>query len=442
MKSPFSVIRAKYESWLDGPAVFQIPGLRRQQGKYRSPTLAVTAWIFAIVRARLTVPALIMFPAAATVGFYCTVAVDSPVRIFWLVFFAVAAVEIVFGWIFRPRLEIQRMMPQRIRAGSSFLIGYDIRNRRRIPAFNLHLDPFPYSPRLHQLESARVAELPGHGSASVTAQFSAVRRGLFTIYPPRAESAFPLGLLKWNSRTGHDAQTLSVYPAYHELLDFSMPAGAMSMTSGNNHYSKVGESQELIGSRDYREGDDIRHIDWRGSARRNKPVVREYEELHLRRVALLIDTYIPRSRRKKRRDTESPELEAALSLGAAITRFLTGNEAVVDLFAAGSEVHHLQTGRGTGTFEQLCDILSSIEPEDQPSIERLAPSLFAEIAGIGGAVVILLGDDSARRALVQRIVEAGAATRVILLGKADGALPENWLKLPPEAILRGEITTL
>ena len=317
-----------------------------------------------------------------------------------------------------------------------------MRNRRSTPAFNLRLDPFPYSPRLRQLDAPRISELPGNGRATATAQFHAVRRGMFNIYPPRAESCFPLGLLKWNSRAGRDAQTLSVYPAYHDLQDFTMPAGAMSMTSGNSHYSKVGESQELIGSRDYREGDDIRHIDWRGSARRNKPVVREYEELHLRRVALLIDTYVPQSRHRRRRDTESPELEAALSLGAAITRYLTGNEAVVDLFAAGGEVHHLQTGRGTGTFEQVCDILSSIEPEDKPSIDRLAPSLFTEIAGIGGAVVILLGDDAMRRALVRRIVEAGAATRVILLGRADGALPENWQKLPPEAILRGEITTL
>jgi uncharacterized protein (DUF58 family) len=42
--------------------------------------------------------------------------------------------------------------------------------------------------------------------------------------------------------------------------------------------SNVGQSDEFVALRDYRQGDPLRHIHWRSWARAGKPVVKEFED--------------------------------------------------------------------------------------------------------------------------------------------------------------------
>ena len=69
------------------------------------------------------------------------------------------------------------------------------------------------------------------------------------------------------------------------------------------------------------EGDPLRKIHWRSWARRGKPVVKEYQEEYFSRIALVLDTFLPRrpaparsasaSRRRSRSSPRSPTTSAA-----------------------------------------------------------------------------------------------------------------------------------
>ena len=56
--------------------------------------------------------------------------------------------------------------------------------------------------------------------------------------------------------------------------------------------SDLGESFEYIGNREYREGDNVRDIDWTATARLNTPIVREYRDEYFLRVGVVLDTHV------------------------------------------------------------------------------------------------------------------------------------------------------
>ena len=236
------------------------------------------------------------------------------------------------------------------------------------------------------------------------------------IYTARVESRFPFNLIKWSCRWRKDARMLSVYPAFTSLTKFKLPLGARNQAEGMARYSKIGESMELMGVRDYREGDDIRRIDWPGTARLGSFVVKEFEEDELKRIALVTDTYVPPPtlwQRLRKMPKESEELEAALELTAALAEYFS---------------------RG--------DILSGIEPSPEPALPQLEPDVFRDLSEVGGAVVVLIGDDPERRKFVERLRESDVSLRVFLITDSPSELPPEWVALSPQAIRSGMVREL
>lgn len=438
-------IQRKLSRFLDGPETFQLVSLRKSSRKYRSSTLALYAWSIGLARLILSPVSFYLVPAVVLLTGYASVAMDAPMRIMVLIFLAVFLVELILGFWYRPRIDIVRLMPERVRAKSQFKVQFVLRNRRRVSAWDVWADPFHYGSGLVTEQFAALGELPPKAEVKLESRVYARKRGRYRIYTARVESRFPFNLIKWSCRWRKDARVLSVYPAFTSLTKFKLPLGARNQAEGMARYSKIGESMELMGVRDYRDGDDIRRIDWPGTARLGSFVVKEFEEDELKRIALVTDTFVPPPtllQRFRRKPKESQELEAALELTAALAEYFARGEAAVELFAVGLEVHHLETGRGTTSFEAVCDILSGIEPSQEPALPQLEPDVFRDLADVGGAVVILIGDDPERRKFVARLRESGVSLRVFLIADSPSELPPEWVALSPKAIRSGTVKEL
>ncbi len=439
-------IQVKMSRFLDGPETFQLNALKGgPMRKYRSSSIALFAWTIGIMRLFLSPIGFCLLPAAIILIGYATVAMDAPMRVIVLVILAVGAIELLIGFLFRPRIDLVRLMPDRVRAKSTFKVGFALRNRRKVPAWNLRADPFNYGPGLRIDKPAACPELAARDGVRLESVVFAKRRGRYLIYRTRIESHFPFNLVKWSCSPRGAGRVLSVYPAFTSLSRFTLPMGARNQVEGMARYSKVGESMELMGVRDYRDGDDIRHIDWPGTARLGTFVVKEFEEDELKRIALITDTHIIPAKfwSLKGRPQESNLLEAALELTAAVAEFLSRGEAAVELFVAGPEMHRLETGRGTATFDAVCDILSGVEPSPEPVLPKLAPDVFRNLSEVGGAVVILIGDDKERRDVIEKLRESGLAMRVLLITEKPPAdMPHDWFALTPKAIRTGRVKEL
>ncbi len=449
LRIPWRTLRALQLRFRSGPEWIDLPEfLREKKGKYQSPTLLMIAWGYAIYVRTLTVPGRMIISTVGLLLFYSLI-IEGPIRIFAFIVMAMLAVDAVTGFIFRPKLEISRRLPERARAGSPVQIHYNITNLKKIPAWNLRLDPLGQQKWLKfEADIASVEHIAPSGSTKIRACIQPEKRGEYVLKPPLASAAFPFGIVKWTCTSG-PSQRLLIYPAFEPLNSLSLPLSSRLQREGLSMVSRVGESLEFHACRDFRTGDNAKHIHWPTTARRGQLIVREFQEDFLCRIAVILDTFIP-ARRFLFTSTPNkghPKLEAALSLTAALSHKLAQGDYIVDIFAAGPSIYHFKGGRSLAQLDQILDILACVEAESKDPMPQLSGKVLDEIAGIGSAMLLLLGWDPARMELVERLKSLGIALKIVIVcNKGDfrgNEQPaENCLLIKPEQVLSGQIKDL
>ncbi len=442
--------------FLDGPRCYP----RRPTGhKYRSP-IAMSFWWGLSWGTRLfSLPALCALPAAALFALHSSLIPEAQVRVMVLVSLAVFLCDAILGIIFWPRLKITRLLPERACAGQPFQIRYIIKNRGWLPIFWLQLDRGLGQRWFRCLSSASLSSLSGRAQLQLQGSYLARQRGKYYLGLTIGTSDFPFSISRHSSsQRQHDS--LIVHPAWNPLQELQLPPGKKLQKSGLARVMTLNDFLDFQGCRDYHEGDNPKHIHWASSARRGDLVVKEYKDEVISRTALIVDTCINQrpptsswwlrlkqllARNKTQRtaffDGPLPELEAALSLAASVAKFLLDGDCLIDLFAAGQVVQRLRLGRHVASLNALLDVLAEVEPESDPTLQKLNAEILDEIAGLGNAVVILLGYDQERQEFLQNLLQRQVAVKLILLGAGWDA-PEGTTILKPADILAGKISRL
>jgi len=84
--------------------------------------------------------------------------------------------------------------------------------------------------------------------------------------------------------------TVRVYPDVRQIARYTLLARKDRLsTLGLRRSRRLGSDNEFERLRDYAEGDEPRHLDWRATARRRKLTVRAHQANHSQRVVFLID---------------------------------------------------------------------------------------------------------------------------------------------------------
>jgi hypothetical protein len=146
------------------------------------------------------------------------------------------------------------------------------------------------------------------------------------------------------------------------------------------------------------------------------PVVKQYQQEFLTRVAILLDTYVPGSVSALRRSGGPDDpLEANLSMAAAIADYLARQDYIVDLFAAGPELYYFQAGRSLGFVDNILDILACIERCPTDPLETIGPRFNQELTQISTVIVLLLDWEPRRQAFVETVRRSGVRVKPILV---------------------------
>ncbi len=131
--------------------------------------------------------------------------------------------------------------------------------------------------------------VPGRRRAILDYRFVPKVRGTYVFEQVDALVASRLGFwqgqYRWPLRT-----EVRVYPDIQQVARYTMLARRDRLSSiGVRGSRRLGSDNEFERLRDYIEGDDPRHIDWRASARRNKLTSRSFQQNQSQRIIFLID---------------------------------------------------------------------------------------------------------------------------------------------------------
>lgn len=374
---------------------------------------------------------------AASMG---SATLDIP--LYYLVCMLAASVVVAFvgGLLLRPRLVMHGEIPARAVAGRPFTSRIRLTNQGWLPAYDVSVGIFPMPRPLRQvLVDGQIRRLAPGESAPAHLTVHPLRRGVHHLPELYPYTVFPFNVFR-SASTPHVLHPLLVVPKFEPLEEIELPVTRRYQPGGIVMASKVGESPEYIGSREYRPGDPARAIDYRSWARLARPVVREYQEEYFCRVAVILDTYVPKW-------THIPPaghagFEAAVSLTAAIADALTRGEHVIDIFAAGPALHVFRAGRHAASVDHVLEILAGVGPCRTEPCEALAPQLVQELASLSAVVCIFMDWNAPRQALAREMAESGCAIKVALVREGAPSLsmtPEEETEFRAVTLTPGQV---
>jgi len=394
-------------------------------GRYQSPTATAVLWAYALTVRHFTMAGAMVFLCCGLITLYALFMLTMPIHLLAFSLVGMLALNWVAGFLFRPRVVLERVLPERLSAGMEQAVEYTVTQRGLMPVWDVVLDPMPLPLLLAFPRGRASVEVlrPGQTLHLRTA-IRAERRGRYTLPEATAGSAFPFHLWRW-TRRGSGGRTITVYPAFAPLRELFQPVGMRYQAGGVALSSSVGSSLDFLGTREFRAGDDPRRIHWRSWARTTYPVVKEFREEYLCRTALLVDTARPRPyfwdawRRQ-----EDRVFEAALSLSAAVADHLSRQDYLIDLFAAGPQVYRFQGGRSLGFLENILDILACLGPHHGEPFAEFSADVIDDVARISSAVLVLVTWNPVRRDLMAAMRAAGVVAKAVLVSATATPPPD------------------
>ncbi|QDT37298.1 DUF58 domain-containing protein [Stratiformator vulcanicus] len=423
--------------------LLQLISGRRRDGTLKSKRRSLVGWMFNSLwkqwRDDLTPAGKILVWCVVLTGLGA-VTVQMPIYQMFCALIVLLSGAATVAVMFRPKVEIEGSLPARTTVGIETTAVLTVTNRGMFPAFDLSVAAFDVPAGLEcEIDQHIVGRLDPGRSVRLPLRIKPKSRGTYQLADVRAYSLFPFGIGRAGKK-GVKLDPLLVVPSFEPMERFRLSAADRYQPGGIALSSRIGESPEYIGNREYVPGEPIGKLDFRAWARTGEPVVREFQEEYFVRVALILDTHI--SRFLKVGTTGPRDFEAAVSLTAAVADALSSEEYVIDLFAAGPELYRFRYGRSTGNFEHVLEILASVESTSKETLDVLANTILNELNQISAVVFILTGWSPSRRALLESVREAGCEVRAFLVS-GDVKLPPpteidaGVVRLTPAAIETG-----
>jgi uncharacterized protein (DUF58 family) len=198
------------------------------------------------------------------------------------------------------------------------------------------------------------------------------RRGDRTAAHVTVRSLGPLGLAGRQRR--HRAPwSVRVLPPFASRKFLPEKLAKLRELDGAVALNRRGQGTEFDSLREYVDGDDVRSIDWRATARRGDVVVRTWRPERDRRLVCVLDT----GRTSAARVGDTPRLDAALDACLLLAAVAARAGDRVDLLAADSVVR--ASVEGASRNEVLPTLVQAMAPLEPALVESDAQLIVAEV---------------------------------------------------------------
>lgn len=182
-----------------------------------------------------------------------------------------------------------------------------------------------------------------------------------------------------------------------------------------------GQGTEFDSLRDYVEGDDVRSIDWRATARRRSTVVRTWQPEKDRHIMIVLDT----SRTSAGRVEDVPRLDSAMDAALLLAALAAHAGDRVDLIAGDRRIHRRVTS--TKGIDLLSNLVNAMAPLEPALLEADWPLLGAEVARLSRrrALLVLLTPlepAAVEESLLPTLAVLAQRYRVVIGSVSDPAL--------------------
>jgi uncharacterized protein (DUF58 family) len=269
-------------------------------------------------------------------------------------------------------LGVVREAPPAFSVGRTLPVRYRWTHSAQRPVVVLVREELP--PPLGTVSAIRRLRLLPGATTSETLGLTPVRRGKGAAGTFHLRVLGPLGLA-WRSTRIAAPWQATVFP---NLLGASRralpPEASRRREAGLRNVRRRGEGRLFEGLREWVPGDDTRIIDWKATARRGKPIARQYEDERREQVLIVIDAGRLLTAEVDGAARLEAVLEAALRLAHAAVEHDDNVGVMVFADAVQSFVAPARGRRG------LRNVLEALAAAEGRLVESDYPGAFRELA--------------------------------------------------------------
>lgn len=259
-------------------------------------------------------------------------------------------------------IGLHRKLPKSLALGIGNQVSLKINNTLARPVRCLIHDMHPGQVHVEGLPLR--LNLPAGEQAEVFYQIHPIHRGdaQFGKLQLRMESPWRL----WQfTRLGGDPALVQIYPNFATLVRFDTLGHDQQVGQmGIHKLQRRGQGMDFQQLREYRQGDSLRQIDWKATARQLKLVSREYQDERDQDVIFLLDC----GRRMRSKDDELSHFDHALNavLFAAHVALRQGDAVGLQTFAGDERWYAPVKGHASinTLMNQVYDLHSSTDASD------------------------------------------------------------------------------
>lgn len=319
---------------------------------------------------------------------------------------------LLFDVVLIATAVIDYFISRKVIDGSTITREFDgrfaIAKRTRVSLFVDNGTPARLSLRIKD-EYPPEMQLEGHRETAFTlepqqpAEFyyylTPVKRGRYEFGVTAVRYLSRLGLV-WVQTSLGEPRSVKVYPNMRRAREIELKAlGAHSFLAIQRRAVRRGEGREFESMRDYVRGDEMRHISWTATARRNKITTRQYQIERDQTVIIALDAGRLMTGRIHDETKFDTALHASLALMSACAR--AGDNCGLVVF--GRRVRkYLPPKRGAEHIDAVLESLHDLEPElIEPSYARAFQFIASNTKKRSFVVVLtdLVDKDSSRELL-------------------------------------------
>lgn len=285
----------------------------------------------------------------------------APWQVALALFCTAALADLLAARAMPAKVDVERDVPGSVPIGR----WRECMLRLRNPAgFAVRCEAWDHPAESCEVEGLPVAlSIPAKGFAQIRYRFRPTERGDLVFQPAHLRVASPFGLWQFPARAG-PGQVVRSFPDFAELADYALFATENRLSQiGVLQRRRRGEGLEFHQLRDYREGDAMRQIDWKATARRGRLIAREYEDERDQHVVFLIDC----GRRMTARDGALSHFDQVLNavLLLAYVALRQGDAAGLMTFA-GERPRFVPPRKSRATLNAFLDALYGLQPTLRP----------------------------------------------------------------------------
>ncbi|MEB0046397.1 MULTISPECIES: DUF58 domain-containing protein [unclassified Pseudomonas] len=333
-----------------------------------------------------------------------------------------------------PLPRLKRHMPSSLALGRWSDIQLEVEHDFAQPLNVQLFDHAPYGLSVEHLPQS-VELQPGQRS-QIRYRLRPLRRGHFAFEHCEIHLPSPLGL--WSDKRLLNVEdTARVYPDFARLYGGQLLAVDNWLSQlGVRQRQRRGQGLEFHQLREFREGDSLRQIDWKATARQRTPIAREYQEERDQQIIFMLDC----GRSMRSQDDELAHFDHALNACLLLSYIaLRQGDSVGLCTFAGEAPFYLAPVKGADQLKAVLNATYDLKTTQRPAdYQAAANQLLARQKRRSLVVLVTNLRDEDDGELLNAVQRLGQRHRVLVASLHEGILDElrqSSVQTLPEALM-------